>query len=249
MEPVVAVRFGRVGADLVGVATVQCGAGAPEVVTARVNEQELYETVIGALALRAREQGASPAAVGGFFKRLRKKIKKAVRKVAKGKVMRAIGKGVKKVMRNKFTKLVVSATAVAFPAVGVPAAAAFTAANKVIDKVEAGNKAARSAVRKLSRAAKKPGRAGAKARKAAKILAATNSWRQGLKVAEARQLAAKRRKRPTAAQLARLRSLTPAQLAALRRMQVRGEAVGGPLEITLKHDQSAAVSGEACGCG
>jgi hypothetical protein len=210
-RPAVLVRFHTRGPWLVGVAVVQ-GPGEPTILRARVNMAELEKLY---RAMIARKVAAGGVAVGfGFLKKAFKSIKKAVRKVAKSKVIKGIAKGLKKVVKSPITKWAIAATAVAFPAVGLPAQAALMASNKILDGVERGSKAARAAVRKLKRLAKTRGRGGAKARKALKILTKTNSWRKGLKVAERRALSP----RALAARRARLR-----RKAALRRRMIRAK--------------------------
>ena len=97
----------------------------------------------------------SASSVGGFFKKLRRGIKKAarkarnkVRKITRSKLVRGIARGVKKV--GRIAKKVVThpafragfaAVATAFPVLA-PAAAGLEVASRVVKKIEDGKKAA-----------------------------------------------------------------------------------------------------------
>lgn len=73
--------------------------------------------------------------VGGFFGDIAKGFKK---------VGKTLGKAAKSVVQSPITQSVTGVVAVAFPAVGIPAAAAIATANMAIKKVEAGAAAAKT---------------------------------------------------------------------------------------------------------
>jgi hypothetical protein len=78
-----------------------------------------------------------------------------VSKVGKSKVLKTIGKGASSILKSKITAGVVAATAVVFPPVGVPAAAAYGVANVALSALEGGASAstvARSAVAAVDQA-------------------------------------------------------------------------------------------------
>lgn len=227
-EPNVTFRIGKEGNDWVGVAVVQTGR-APIVIHARVNEDKIRKAIISALQGRAAAAGVTQVGFFGFLKKAAKAVAHAVKKVARSKVAKAIYGGVRKVMKSPITKLAVSATAVAFPAVGIPAAAAFYTANKVLDSVEKGGKIAATVQKKiaqLSKLARRPGKTGAKARRALKVLKTTYQWRKGLQVAE--------RHRPTVRRPPSLR---------------RGRPMGGTFHgaIRLPNGKVAKVHGKRSG--
>ena len=246
-RPTVIVRFHTRGDYLIGVAVV-CSAGAPTVFTVRANLRELEKLYAGILQARARTAGVGFL---GFIKKAFKSVKKAVRSVAKSKVLRSIYKGVRKVMKSPITNIALTAASVAFPPIGIPAQAAFVASNKMLDAVEAGGRAASRAkgqIRKLSRIARTRTRAGKKARKITRVLTMTNSWRKGLAVASAR-----------AGGRGRARHRDPAKIRGYimlpngRRAPVRGVERRGRIDaiVTLPNGRRArlraSVSG-ACAC-
>lgn len=88
--------------------------------------------------------------VSGLFDDIGKFAKKAW-KAGKSKVVRAVYKGAKSVIKSPITSGIVAATAVAFPAVGAPAAAALAAANLGIDAIEKARKAGRDVERVVNK--------------------------------------------------------------------------------------------------
>lgn len=143
----------RVGTHLVATTYVvgQNRAGMPDVEIFKVEVDaapimkrlmRLHQKIHEAEAMA----GDEDIAIEGFFDDVGDFAKKAW-KVTKSKVVRKVYKGVKSVVRSKITAGVVSAAAVAFPAVGAPAAAALAAANVALDYAESGRKAVRSAER------------------------------------------------------------------------------------------------------
>ena len=197
-NPDVRIRLRREGPWLVAVADVS-GGGKPIRLTARANLEKmeryvkarllkLWNAIKQKVAVGALEESA---AVGffGFIKKAFKAVKNVVKKVANSNVVKAIRGAVKSVIKSKYVGYALSAAAVVFPPVGVPAAAAFYSAQKILKAAEAGGAAATKAVkmvgdlRKLSR---KPGQTGAKARKALKVLQISKNWRDGIKRARPR---------------------------------------------------------------
>ena len=221
-RPALVMRFHVRGPWLIGVAVVQ-GPGAPVVIRARANIANLEKLYRRILLTR---QAAGGAAVGfwGSIKKAFKKIKRAVVKVAKGKIVKSIAKAARGVMKSPITKYALAATAVAFPAVGIPAMAALAASNKILDGVERGSKAARAAVKKLTRLARGRTPRARKARKALKILTTTNQWRKGLRVAQSRGMtpaALHARRRALRTRMLRRRAVMRRRLAAARRRPPR----------------------------
>ncbi len=95
------------------------------------------------LARALAQQASQQAQVSGFFSSIGKFVKKTVRKVGRAKVLKAITRGARAVIRSKITGAAIGVLAVAYPPVGLPAAAAYAAANKAIDVVEKGQRAAK----------------------------------------------------------------------------------------------------------
>lgn len=133
--------------------TYSCIAGNPEIFRASIDTRPLMARVIK-LHNRMHENKISgedvqsalyghEAQIGGFldsiaapFKSAASAAAGAVKKLGKTKLVQAIGSGVKSVVRSKVTGGLIAATAVAFPLVGVPAAAAYATANKALDVIE-----------------------------------------------------------------------------------------------------------------
>ena len=198
LGPDIQIKLHRRGPWLVAVAHIQ-GPGKPIVVTARANLQQmerfakakllqLYSAIRQRVAVGAIDQDA---AVGffGFVKKAFKAVKNVVKKVANSKVFRAIKGAVKSVIKSKYVGYALSAVAVVFPAVGVPAAAAFYSAQKILAAAEKGGAAAKKAVKMvggLRKLAKQPGKTGIKARKALKVLKISKDWRAGVRRARPR---------------------------------------------------------------
>ena len=198
LGPDIQIKLHRRGPWLVAVAHIQ-GAGKPLVVTARANLEQMEQFAKAKLlqmwnALKQRVAVgaiAQDAAVGffGFVKKAFRAVKSVVKKVANSKVFRAIKGAVKSVIKSKYVGYALSAVAVVFPAVGVPAAAAFYSAQKILAAAEKGGAAAKKAVKMvggLRKLAKKPGKTGIKARKALRVLKISKDWRAGVKRARPR---------------------------------------------------------------
>jgi hypothetical protein len=196
------VFFRREGDWLVGVAEFARAGRAPQRIEARANMRQIAQWLVpmmcrGCEGQIAAAAGGDPAAVG-FFGKLIKKIGRGIKKVAKGKVFRSIAKAAKGAVKyarkglKAFTKVpgmeaAMMAAAAAFPPMGVPALAAFKGANMALAAAEKGGAAAKqleTGIRKLTRVSKGRGPAALKARKALKVLKVTNRWRRGLHAAQ-----------------------------------------------------------------
>lgn len=83
-----------------------------------------------------------------------KSLAKTVKSVAKSKLVKQIASTAKKVIKSKVTAGIISTMAVVYPPVGIPAAAAYAAANMALAAVERGNAIRKSAVGMLQQAKK-----------------------------------------------------------------------------------------------
>jgi hypothetical protein len=153
------------------------GAPAPAHFSSRINLRDIERTLLaqGARQLKRTIQRARVAGdcvgcgcvggrdydvcVAGLFSKVKKAVKKNVKKVAKVKLLKDVRKQAdnfkstsKKVLKSKVTGGLVAATAIAFPPVGVPAAAAYATANAAliaIERAEALKKSALAAKKSL----------------------------------------------------------------------------------------------------
>lgn len=117
--------------------------GDMEVFHARVDLRPIAKLVAKYHYKVLHRNGGAPV-VGGFPG----SIGKFVSKIGKSAVVKAVANGVKDVVRSKVTGAAIGATAIAFPAVGVPAAAAYAAANAGLDMLDKAQKA-KSDIKKL----------------------------------------------------------------------------------------------------
>jgi len=83
-----------------------------------------------------------------------KSMAKTVKSVAKSKLVKQIAETSKKVIKSKVTAGIVSTMAVVYPPVGVPAAAAYAAANVALSYIERGQAIKKTAVSMLQSARK-----------------------------------------------------------------------------------------------
>ncbi len=111
-----------------------CAAGSPEVMNFSVDLRPIVKAATRYHRMLHAKNGGT---VAGFPGNVFKAIKKTVNSVAKGKVMQAIGKGVKSALSSKITGAITGTIAVVFPPVGIPAAAAYATAHQVISAVDA----------------------------------------------------------------------------------------------------------------
>jgi hypothetical protein len=209
-------------------------------VTAKVNYDQLEKLVLAKLkrAYLAIKQRVAvggmteDAAVGffGFIKKAYNSVKRVVNKIAKSSVVRGIKNAVKSVIKSKYVGYALSAVAVIYPPVGVPAAAAFYSAQKVLSMAEKGGAAAKKAVKLvggLRKLAKKPGKDGVKARRALKVLKISKNWRAGVRRTQSRRRSPVRRTR----RVQRVRGLVRLPSGKVAKMQ--GTQKGGRLTGTL----------------
>lgn len=119
--PTVKISFSREGHLLHGKGFLVHN-GTVELLNATVDLRPLYEIA------KRRQQ------VSGIFG----DIGKWVNKVGKSKIIRSISKGAKSVLKSKVVGGIVGAAAIVFPPVGLPAAAAYGAANIALSALEQG---------------------------------------------------------------------------------------------------------------
>lgn len=135
-------RYWREGHWLKAMVHVQAAGSAPKTITAQVD----LRPIARALKKWQLQQHARGARVGGwpgsFFK--------AVKKVAKFKLVSQVASSVKTVVQSKITGAVVGAAAVVFPPVGIPAAAAYATANTAIAALDTASQIKRQAQAVLS---------------------------------------------------------------------------------------------------
>jgi len=146
-------HFYREG-NLLHVVTYSCIAGNPEVFRMSVDLRTIVKGVVRAHNMMSKQKvsgedvhsalmGYDDALVGGFFDSVTKPFSSVaksaanmVNKVGKSKLISQVGSAVKSVVKSKITGGIIAATAVAFPAVGVPALAAYAAANATLSAIE-----------------------------------------------------------------------------------------------------------------
>ncbi len=198
LGPDVQIRFHRRGPWLVAVAHIQ-GAGEPIHLTAKANLEQMmrfawkhlskklakvWASIMQRVAVGGIDESAVAVGFFGFIKKAYNAVKSVVKKVANNRVFKAIHSASKAIIRSKYVGYALSAVAVIYPPVGVPAAAAFYSAQKILAAAEKGGKHLKKAekfVGDLKKISKKPGRDGAKARKALKVLKISQKWRSGVK--------------------------------------------------------------------
>jgi hypothetical protein len=122
-------RFWREGPYLKAMVHVQTAGAAPKTVTAEV---DLRPIVRALHAWYRRKHGVHIGGFpGSFFN--------AVKKIGKSKLLGDVANAVKSVVKSKITGAAVSAAAVVFPPVGVPAAAAYATANAALTVLDRAN--------------------------------------------------------------------------------------------------------------
>lgn len=124
-------RYWREGHLLKAMVHVQAAGSAPKTVTAQVD----LRSIAAALKKWHRRQHAGGARVGGWPG----SFVKAIKKVAKSKLVSQVAHTVKAVVQSKITGAAVGAAAVVFPPVGIPAAAAYATANTAIAALDTAN--------------------------------------------------------------------------------------------------------------
>ena len=128
-------RFWREGRYFKAMVHVQTAGAAPKTISVDVDLRPI------ARALQhwyRRKHGVNIGGwPGSFFKQ--------VGKIAKSKLLGDVAQAVKSVVRSKITGAAIAATAVVFPPVGVPAAAAYATANAAITVLDKANEIKRRA--------------------------------------------------------------------------------------------------------
>ncbi|HVY26100.1 MAG TPA: hypothetical protein VHB79_06090 [Polyangiaceae bacterium] len=130
-------RYWREGNFFKAVVHVQAAGMAPKTISAQID----LRPIAAALKQWHRQQHGAEARISGwpgsFFK--------AVKNIAKSKLVKQVAKGVRSVVRSKITGGIIGAAAVVFPAVGVPAAAAYATANAALSAIDKANEAKKQA--------------------------------------------------------------------------------------------------------
>lgn len=140
-------RFWREGPYFKALVHVQTAGAEPKTISAEVDLRPIMRALH---RWHRREHGVHVGGFpGSFFK--------AVKKIGKSKLLGDVANAVKSVVKSKITGAVISAAAVVFPPVGVPAAAAYATANAalaVLDKANAIKNQAKSVLATGSQAEK-----------------------------------------------------------------------------------------------
>jgi len=140
-------RFWREGPYLKAMVHVQTAGASPKTVTAEVDLRPIIRVLH---QWYRRKHGVHIGGFpGSFFK--------AVKKIGKSKLLSEVGNAVKSVAKSKLAGAAISAAAVVFPPVGLPAAAAYATANAALaalDKANAVKNEAKSVLARGSQAEK-----------------------------------------------------------------------------------------------
>lgn len=122
-------------------------AGQPATVECQVDLKKVYKWLVDNGHVQVTQGDSVNGFPGSVFKAVGKIVKKVGHAVLNNKLM----DGIKAVVKSKYTAAALGVAAIAFPPVGVPAAAAFAASNvalSAIDKYKQVQKAAASAIAK-----------------------------------------------------------------------------------------------------
>ncbi|HKO46543.1 MAG TPA: hypothetical protein VJV79_02400 [Polyangiaceae bacterium] len=122
-------RFWREGRYLKAMVHVQTAGAAPKTISVDVDLRPI------ARALHHWYRRKHGVQVGGFPGSFFKQVKK----LGKSKLISAVGNAVKSVVKSKIVAAAITATAVVFPPVGVPAAAAYATANAALTLLDKAN--------------------------------------------------------------------------------------------------------------
>lgn len=122
-------RFWREGRYLKAMVHVQTVGAAPKTVSVEVDLRPIVR------ALHHWYRRKHGVQVGGFPRSFFKQVKK----IGKSKLISAVGNAVKSVVKSKIVAAAITATAVVFPPVGVPAAAAYATANAALTLLDKAN--------------------------------------------------------------------------------------------------------------
>lgn len=122
-------------------------AGQPATVECQVDLKKVYKWLVDNGHVQVTQGDSVNGFPGSVFKAVGKIVKKVGHAVLNNKLM----DGIKAVVKSKYTAAALGVAAIAFPPVGMPAAAAFAASNvalSAIDKYKQVQKAAASAIAK-----------------------------------------------------------------------------------------------------
>lgn len=122
--------------------TYLVAAGNPTVFELRIDLRPLEKAAL--VIHQALHQKMTPT-VGFSFSKAWRSVKKTAKKIGKSKLIKAVGKVTNSVVKSKITGSLVAALAVVVPPVGVPALAAYGAANAAIKAVDEGRKLVKTA--------------------------------------------------------------------------------------------------------
>jgi hypothetical protein len=136
-------RYWREGRYLKALVHVQAAGSSPQTISVQVDLRPIAHAL---KQWHARQHGSAEPRVSGWPG----SFVKAVKKVGKSKLLKKVGSAVKGVVKSKLTGAAIGATAVVFPAVGVPAAAAYATANMAISALEKANEVKNKARRVLA---------------------------------------------------------------------------------------------------
>jgi len=125
--------------------------GDHQIFTAEVDMRPIVKALVKARRAMGNADGEE---IGRFapWELFTEDIPKAARKIAKSKLVKSVYRGARGVIKSKVVGGILTAGAVAFPPVGVPAAAAYAGANALVGAVDRGKRAVRGA-RKVVRGA------------------------------------------------------------------------------------------------
>ncbi|MFZ5895550.1 MAG: hypothetical protein ACOY0T_31120 [Myxococcota bacterium] len=122
-------RYWREGRYLKATVHIQAAGAAPQTVTVQVDLRRIGQAL---KRWHKRLHGSSTPRVGGWPG----SFLKSVKKIGKSELLSKVANAVKTVAKSKLTGAALGATAVIFPPVGVPAAAAYATANAAISAIE-----------------------------------------------------------------------------------------------------------------
>lgn len=134
--------------------------GTPQVFSMRIDLRPLlkiaakvHEKLHAQMAAEHAKVSGTPL-VGFSFSKAWKSIKKTAKKIGQSKLVKSVGKVVKTVVHSKFVGALATGLAVVVPVVGVPALAAYAAANAATKALSAGKKMIHTVAKVSNTAAK-----------------------------------------------------------------------------------------------
>jgi hypothetical protein len=138
----VRVRTWSQGAHVRGCAHLQLAGGAPVVLQFAVDLRPIAHAIANRVGCSVGSTYNGSVRVSGFPGN----VWRAAKKIGKSKLIKKLRRAIKKTLKSKYVKYTVYAAAVVYPPVGIPAVAAYTAANATLDQIETGEKVASAAV-------------------------------------------------------------------------------------------------------